>query len=101
VVFHRIPLSIAGLVLGLGGAIVQAGPPAPIDSRDANRPEHAPRYQPQAPAGSAERAADALNERDRREIERRRRDGDDDPETRDGVRIRSSPDHPGENDGKP
>ena len=91
----------ASLVLALGGAIAHADQPAPIESRKANRPGQAPEYRPDAPAASTERAAEALNQRDNAEIEKRRRDGDDDPETRDGVRIESTPDHPGENDGKP
>lgn len=78
-----------------------AAPPAPTASRKANQPGQAPEYQSHPPAGSDERAAEMLNKRDDQEIEKRKRDGDDDPETRDGIRIESKPDHPGEHDGKP
>lgn len=90
----------AALALALGSTLVHAAQPAPIENRKANEPGQAPDYQPQPPAGSDERAAKALNKRDKQEIEERRRDGDDNPETRDGVRIESTPDHRGENDGK-
>ena len=91
----------ATLTSALGATCVLADQPAPIESRKANKVDGAPEYQSKAPPGSAQRAADALNKRDDAEIEKRRREGDDDPETRDGVRIESTPDHPGENDGKP
>lgn len=91
-------LALAGALLT---TLAHADQPAPIENRKANRPEAAAEHHSTAPAGSAERTADALNRRDTQEIEKRRRSGDDDPETRDGVRIESTPDHPGENDGKP
>ena len=90
----------AGLALTLGSTLAHAAQPAPVETRKANEPGRAPDHQPQPPAGSDERAAKVLNKRDKQEIEQRRKDGDDDPETRDGVRIESTPDHRGENDGK-
>lgn len=98
---HRILSSLcAGVALSLGSVLVHAAQPAPIENRKTNEPSRAPEHQPQPPAGSDERAAKALNKRDRQEIDERRRGGDDDPDTRDGVRIESTPDHRGENDGK-
>jgi hypothetical protein len=101
VTLNRSLFIAAGLASALGSAALHAEQPAPIESRKANRADAAPQYQSDAPPGSTQRAAEALNKRDTAEIEKRRRDGDDDPETRDGIRIESTPDHPGENDGKP
>lgn len=98
---HPILSSLCAVAaLSLGSVLAHAAQPAPVENRKTNEPSRAPEHQPQPPARSDERAAEALNKRDRQEIEARRRGGDDDPETRDGVRIESTPDHRGENDGK-
>lgn len=95
----RIASPFLSVVLLLAStAVIAAGPspPGTADKEDqdptANRVDEAPRYGSDAPEGSAERAAQMLNERDQRKERKREAMGDRKLENAERVTRESKPD---------
>jgi hypothetical protein len=89
---------LTAVLLLVSSAVTAAGPspPGTADKEDhdptANRVDEAPRYGSNAPEGSAERAAQMLNERDQKKERKREAMGDRRLENADRVTRESKPD---------